>query len=174
MHRRFIAALVLPFALTACGSDDKPAATQEPTSEAPSEAPSEATSEATSESPSTVETEVVAGDLSAADQAAISTTIREFLVTGDCDLATTEYLRSIALFADESTPREEACTSWESVFSKPLFTQDDVQLTELQGENGVATVKVGSKLANITTLYQLTEVDGTWLVSGDEFNTDGL
>jgi hypothetical protein len=168
MHRRFIAALLLPFALTACGNDDKPAATQDPTSEAPpaSDSPSGAPSDGT--------TDVVAGDLDAADQAAIGTTIREFLVTGDCDLATTEYLRSIALFADETTPREEACKSWEGVFSKPLFTQDDVQLTELRGENGVATVKVGSKLANITTLYQLTKVDGTWLVSGDEFNTDGL
>ena len=161
MDRRLIAALVLPFALTACGNDDKPAATADPTSTSPSTSPS-------------TEVEVVAGDLDPAAQAEISTTIREFLVTGDCDLATTEYLRSIALFADESTPREEACSSWESVFSKPLFTQDDVQLTELQGEDGVATVKVGSKLANITTLYQLTEVDGTWLVSGDEFNTDGL
>ena len=164
MDRRVIAALVLPFALAACGNDDKPAAGEKP---AASTAP-------TSGSPSADDTEVVAGSLSAADQAAISTTIREFLVSGDCDLATTEYLRKIALFADESTSREEACKSWQSVFSKPLFTKDDIQLTELQGQDGVATVKVGSKLANITTLYQLTDTDGTWLVSGDEFNTDGL
>jgi hypothetical protein len=31
---------------------------------------------------------------------------------------------------------------------------------------------VGSKLINITTKYQLSNVDGTWLVSGDEYNSD--
>jgi len=159
MDRRLIAALALPLALalTGCGGDDEDAPSAAPSSSASSEAPA---------SPGSPE----AGD----DEAAIDATMREFLVSGDCDLATTEYLRSIALFADESTSREEACTSWQNVFSKPLFGKDDVVLSDLQIDGEVATVKVGSHLTNITTLYQLTRTDGTWLVSGDEFNTDGL
>ncbi|GAA3527355.1 hypothetical protein [Nocardioides daeguensis] len=165
MDRRLLVALVLPLALTACGDDggsedsSKPDPKPSGTTQAPSAAP-----EAGSGS----------GPITDGDEAAISATLTEFLVTGDCDLATDDYLRSIALFADESTSREEACASWEDLFSEPLFGKDDVRLTELEGSDGVATVEVGSDLANITTLYQLTLTDGTWLVSGDEFNTDGL
>jgi hypothetical protein len=164
MDRRLLVALVLPLALTGCGggADKEDAATP---------APSSASSTADAPSP---EAGSGSGPITDGDEAAISATLKEFLVTGDCDLATDDYLRSIALFADESTSREEACTSWENVFSKPLFGEDDVRLTELEGSDGVATVRVGSDLANITTLYQLTLTDGTWLVSGDEFNTDGL
>lgn len=105
----------------------------------------------------------------------IEDTVREFLVSGDCDLATDDYLRDISLFADDDATREEACADWENVFSKPLFTKEDVVLTELQGSDGVATVLVGSELVpDLTTLYQLTLVDGTWLISGDAYNTDGL
>ncbi|GAA4098799.1 hypothetical protein ACFFOS_01855 [Nocardioides kongjuensis] len=172
MDRRLLVTLVLPLALTGCGdggSDGGGAKDgAEPT---PSSASTTAGTSGAAPSP---EAGSGSGPITDGDEAAISATLKEFLVTGDCDLATDDYLRSIALFADESTSREEACASWEKVFSKPLFGEDDVRLTELEGSDGVATVKVGSDLANITTLYQLTLTDGTWLVSGDEFNTDGL
>lgn len=153
MDRRLLAALVLPLALAGCGDD----------------APSGSTA---TESPASEET---SGDLGSEDAAAIEETILEFLVTGDCDLATDDYLRDVSLFADEDTSREEACTDWENTFSEPLFTKDDVVLTELEVGDGVATVLVGSDIApGITTLYQFMLVDGEWLVSGDEYNTDGL
>jgi hypothetical protein len=159
MDRRLLVAIVLPLALTGCGDDGGTKDAVEPAATSVTTAPVAGSG---------------SGPITDGDEAAISETLEEFLVTGDCDLATDDYLRSIALFADESTSRAEACTSWENVFSKPLFGKDDVRLTELEGSDGVATVKVGSDLANITTLYQLTLTDGTWLVSGDEFNTDGL
>lgn len=166
MDRRLLVALLLPLALTGCGDDGagKDDADTRPVPTASSSSSSEAAPEAGSGS----------GPITDGDEAAISATLKEFLLTGECELATDDYLRSIALFADESSSREEACASWEKVFSKPLFGEDDIRLTELEGSDGVATVKVGSDLANITTLYQLTLTDGTWLVSGDEFNTDGL
>ena len=166
MDRRLLAALVLPLALTGCGDDGGTKDEADPTPNAVS-----TTTEGSAAAP---EAGSGSGPITDGDEAAISATLKEFLVTGDCDLATDDYLRSIALFADDSTSREEACASWENVFSKPLFGEDDIRLTELEGSDGVATVKVGSDLANITTLYQLTLTDGTWLVSGDEFNTDGL
>lgn len=168
MDRRLLVALALPLALTACGDDgdgggdgdgtkDEAAATTAPTT-------TSAAPQAGSGS----------GPITDGDEAAIAENLKEFLVTGDCALATDDYLRSIALFADDTTTREEACSSWEDVFSEPLFDEDDVKLSELEGSDGVATVKVGSDLADITTLYRLTLTDGTWLVSGDEYNTDGL
>lgn len=153
MDRRLLAALVLPLVLAGCGDD----------------APSSSTA---TESPASGEP---SGGSSSEDESAIEETILEFLLTGDCDLATDDYLRDVSLFADEDTSREEACADWENTFSKPLFTKDDVVLTELEVGDGVATVLVGSDIApDITTLYQFMLVDGEWLVSGDEYNTDGL
>ncbi|GAA4822097.1 hypothetical protein ACFQ0K_15520 [Nocardioides caeni] len=160
MDRRLLAALVLPLALTACGDDSRSSddrTSDDATTTGPAGAPE------------------AAGDLTDQDAAAIEETILDFLLTGECDLATDDYLRDIALFADDDATRDEACGQWEDVFSEPLFTADDVVLSELSGEDGVATILVGSDIApDITTLYQLTLVDGAWLVSGDEYNTDGL
>lgn len=154
MARHLLAALLLPLALTAC-SDDEP---EEPTSPAPASEPSGSGSPA-------------AGD----DEAAIEETILEFLVTGDCDLATDDYLRDLSLFADEDTSRDEACAAWEQTFVEPLYTKEDVVLTGLAVDGDVATVEVGSEIApDVTITYRLSEVDGAWLVSGDEINSDGL
>ena len=79
-----------------------------------------------------------------------------------------------------STTSEEASSgelsaNSEKAFVKPLFTKDDVVLTELQVGDGVATVLVGSELVpDLTTLYQFMLVEDDWLVSGDEYNTEGL
>lgn len=162
MARRCLAALVLPLVLAGCGNDDRSGADDA------DDAPTTATTAATTG-------DTGSGGISAADRTAIEETVREFLVTGDCDLATVEYLRDISLFAEDDATREEACTAWEKVYSKPLFTKEDVLLTDLTASDGVATVKVGSEIApKLTTLYQVTLVEGAWLVSGDEYNTDGL
>lgn len=159
MERRLLAALVLPLTLAACGSDET---SDERTADPESSA---ATSEASSGG----------GDVSGDDQAAIEETILEFLVTGDCDLATDDYLRDLSLFADEDTPRAEACAAWEKTFVEPLYTKEDVVLTGLALDGAVATVEVGSEIApDVTITYRLSEVDGAWLVSGDEINSDGL
>lgn len=175
MDRRLLAALTLPVVLVGCGNDEpsnKADRDDSPTVATTSTAPStEPTPETTTGSSSTSGSGVLSDD----DEAAVEETILEFLVTGDCDLATDDYLRSLSFLADESTTREEACEQWEKAFIKPLFTKDDVNLTELQGSDGVATVLVGSDIApGVTTLYQFMLVDGEWLVSGDEYNTDGL
>lgn len=168
MSRRYLAALVLPLALTACGNDD-------PSDEA-DDAPTPASDGPTAGgSTPTDGTGGSAGDLTAADEAAIDEALKEFLVTGDCDLATDDYLRDIAVLAGEGASREELCASWEQTFSKPLFTKDEVLLTDLEGSGGVATVEVGSEVApDLTILYELSQVDGAWLVSGDAISSDHL
>ncbi len=106
------------------------------------------------------------------DEAAIEETMVAFLLEPRCDLATDEYLVELS-FIDDLTP-EEACEQWESAFIEPVYSEDDILLTNLEIDGDVATVEVGSEYVNITTLYELTQVDGTWLVSGDEYNSDDL
>lgn len=180
MKRRLLAALVLPLTLAACGDDD---AKEEPepdvsslASEPSSSSPGTETAESTESTESGASTEGVdGGPLTEDDRSAIEDTIKKFLVTGDCDLATDDYLRDLSLFADEDTTREEACAAWEKTFVEPLYTKEDILLTELVGEDGVATVQVGSEVApEVTITYRLSLVEGDWLVSGDEINTDGL
>ena len=165
MPRRLLAALVLPLALTACGNDD-PADEADDAPPTASDGPTAGGSTAT---------DAPAGGLTAEDEGAIDEALKEFLVTGDCDLATDDYLREIAILAAEGAGRDELCASWEKTFSTPLYTKDDVLLTDLTGADGVATVEVGSEIApDVTILYELSQVDGAWLVSGDEISSDHL
>jgi hypothetical protein len=170
MSRRLLAALVLPLALTACSNDDSSGEDDAPSTA--SDGPRAGGSDPDgSDSPA----DTPAGDLTAEDEAAIDETLKKFLVSGDCDLTTEDYLREIAILAGEDASRDELCASWEKTFSEPLYTEDDVLLTELQGADGVATVLVGSEFApDVTILYELTQVDGTWLVSGDAISSDHL
>ncbi|MFC7501740.1 hypothetical protein, partial [Nocardioides sp. GCM10030258] len=93
MARRFLAALALPLVLAGCGNDDRSGADHA------DDAPTTATTAATTG-------DTGSGGISAADRTAIEETVREFLVTGDCDLATVEYLRDISLFAEDDATRE--------------------------------------------------------------------
>lgn len=168
MYRRCLAALVLPLALTACSNDDS----SSDADDTPATAGDGPTSGG---STPTGSTDGSAGELTAEDEAAIDATLKEFLVSGECDLTTDDYLREIAILAGEGATRDELCASWEQTFSEPLYTEDDVLLSELQGSDDVATVEVGSEFApDVTILYELSNVDGTWLVSGDAISSDHL
>lgn len=176
MSRRYLAALVLPLAFSACSNDDSSGdADDSPTlSDVPTTGESTPPG-STDGTGSTDGSAGASGELTAEDEAAIDETLKEFLVSGDCDLTTEDYLRDIAILAGEDASRDELCASWEQTFSEPLYTKDDVLLTELEGSDGVATVEVGSEVApDLTILYELSNVDGAWLVSGDAINSDHL
>lgn len=144
LRRGIATALALPLLLAGCGDDE---------SSGGSDAPAGETSDALT-----------------GDEAAIQETMTAFILEPRCDLATDAYLVQLSL-DDEKTP-EEACEQWESYFVEPAYDADDIVYTNLRIDGDTATIEVGSEHINITTLYQLTRVDGTWLVSGDDFNSD--
>lgn len=173
MSRRLLAALALPLALspalTACSDDDPSGGADGDTASSSSDGPATAGGESPDDSAG------AAGDLTAQDEAAIDANLKEFLVSGDCDLTTEDYLPEIAILAPEGASRDELCASWEETFSEPLYTEDDILLSDLQGSDGVVTVEVGSEVApDVTILYELTLTDGEWLVSGDEISSIDL
>lgn len=166
--RLLIAAAVAPFLLAACGgSDDNGDAADQPSTPS-SSAPSSPT-DATSPTDVSFPTDGSTTSDPADDETAIETTLTQFLLAPRCDLATPQYLKQRSLFGGTA---KENCEELENTFVQPQFTAEDIVYTNLQVDGDVATVEVGSDLINITTKYQLTKVDGTWLVSGDEYNSD--
>lgn len=144
VRRSLAAAIAVPLLLTGCGDDDPAGGADAPAEEA--------------------------ADGPTGDEAAVQETLTAFLLEARCDLATDAYLVELSL-DDEMTPAE-ACEQWESFFVEPAYTADDILYSDFALSGNTATIAVGSEYINITTLYQLTNVDGTWLVSGDEFNSE--
>jgi cytoskeletal protein RodZ len=167
--RLVIAAAVAPFLLAACGGSDDNSADDSSTPTSSSATPSDATS-SSAPTDSTEPTDSTTSAAPADDEAAIEQTLTDFLLAPRCDLATDDYLIKRSLFGDSNA--KKACQELEDTFIQPQFTADDIVYSDLKITGDTATVEVGSKLINITTKYQLTKVDGTWLVSGDEYNSD--
>ena len=106
-----------------------------------------------------------------ADQAEVRDALLASFFDPSCDLLTEEYLLEKAFLAE--TP-EEACDEHMQSWVEPQYEEDDVLITDITITDDVATAVVGSELTNITTVYELMLVDGTWKVSCDEFACDRL
>lgn len=163
MDTRLLAAVALLLVVTGCGGSDDDGGDRDTKAGA-----TESTSAAPAGSPDGV------GEISAADEQVIKANLTAWFLDPRCDLATEEYLIDLDIFADEETTVDEACASWTKNFVTPQYAADDIVYSDLQGEGDRATIMVGSEFVDITTLYELTFVDGNWLLSGDEYTTDGL
>lgn len=105
------------------------------------------------------------------DEAAIRDALVASFFDPSCDLLTEEYLLEKALLSDTA---EEACDEHMQSWVEPQYDEDDVLITDIEIDGDVATAVVGSEIADITTTYELMQVDGAWLVSCDDFNCDHL
>lgn len=143
------AALVLPLVLGGCGGDND------------SGDAGSADTPATSASP-TLDT----------DQQSVRDALVKSLLDPDCALLTEDYLVKLSVFGDASP--DEACQQRQATWVEPQFGEDDIIVSDIQVHGDTATAVVGSDLINITTTYQLTLVDGKWLVSCDDFTCDDL
>lgn len=139
------AALALPLFLNGCGGDGES---------------------------SSDDTESSASPTLPADQQAVKDALVRSLLDPSCDLLTEDYLVELALF-DDTTP-DEACQQRLNTWVTPQFDEDDIIVSAIDVQGDTATAVVGSAYVNITTTYELTLVDGTWLVSCDDFTCDDL
>ncbi|MEZ0581269.1 hypothetical protein [Nocardioides sp. MH1] len=107
-----------------------------------------------------------------AEQQAVEDVLVQSLLDPDCTLLTDDYLVKLSLFSDATS--EEACDQRKTGWVQPQFTKDDILVSNVQVTGDTATAVVGSRYINITTTYRLTDVDGTWKVSCDDFTCDDL
>jgi hypothetical protein len=105
------------------------------------------------------------------DEAAVKDALVAAFFDDSCDLLTEDYLVDKALLAE--TP-EEACEEYQRYWVEPAYDEDDVIVTEIEVDGDVATAVVGSEYINITTKYELMKVDGSWLISCEDFTCDHL
>jgi len=169
------AALVLPLLLTGCGGDDAGGSDgTRATDDTSSSTTADATpSETGAETGTTGTTEAGGtGPITDDDRAAIESTLVDFFLEPRCDLATGDYLVELSILGAEKP--DEACDQWTEYWVEPAYDADDVVVSDITGSDGVATAEVGSEYVNITTVYELTQVDGKWLVSCDEITCDHL
>ena len=148
MHKRtaLAALFVLPLLLTACGDGDDDKGNDD----------AEGDDSAESLSP---------------EEAAVKDALVASFFDNSCDLLTEDYLVNKALLAETS---EEACEEYQRYWAEPAYDEDDVIVTEIEIDGDVATAVVGSEYINITTTYELMNVDGSWLISCEDFTCDHL
>ena len=100
------------------------------------------------------------GALTSDDQAAISDTITTWLTEGGCERMTDKFLEAQTFISEP----EKACSAFESQFSAPGFSADDVVVSDIQGADGKATATVGDDSTDITSKYRLVFEDGAWKI----------
>lgn len=100
------------------------------------------------------------------DQAAIESTINTWLFEGDCDVMTDKFLQAQTF---ESDP-DKACDLFETAFAEPLYSEDDVEITDVQVVGDKATAVVGGGGSDITSTYTLVRVDGEWRIDAAELD----
>ncbi len=94
------------------------------------------------------------------DLEAIEATVKGWLLEGGCDRMTDKFLED-QTFIDEP---EEACETFESLFSAPAYGEDAIDVTDISYENDKATASVVSEEIDATTVYHLVNEDGTWKI----------
>lgn len=122
--------------LAACGDDDDTVATPDATA------------------PTT-------GAAGADDESAIQDAIVSYLVDGNCDAMTDQFLEDQSFVTDG---REEACAAFEDLFTPPAYTAEDIVISDVEIDGDKASATVGDNFSNVTSDYKLLNVDGQWQI----------
>ena len=100
-------------------------------------------------------------EVSATDRSEIEQTIKAWLLQGDCDLMTDTFLEDQTFIGK----REEACKTFETIFTKPNYDSSDIVITDVEAAaGGNATALVGDDSSEITSEYELVQENGDWLI----------
>lgn len=106
------------------------------------------------------------------EEEAIRDTLVQSLLDPRCDLLTDDYLLETSVLGAETA--DEACEERMQSWVEPQYDEDDIVVSDIEVTGDTATAVIGDNFTNITTIYELMLVDGTWKVSCDEFNCDDL
>ena len=106
------------------------------------------------------------GTLTAEDGAAIEDTLKTWLTEGGCENMTDSFLED-QTFNDDP---QEACESFEDLFTEPAYSADDVIVSDIKGSGDRASAVVSDEISNIETTFQLRNEDGKWKIDSADIN----
>ena len=156
MKRAFALVALLGALVIGCGDDDSGSTGDT------SVTPTDASVATVSDDTSTVETTSTDDDFGELD--AIESTIKTWLLEGDCDLMTDKFLEDQTFISDP----KQACDTFESSFAPPQYSEEDIDVGDVQYENDKATAEVGGGGVDITSVYKLVYEDGVWKIDAAE------
>lgn len=108
------------------------------------------------------------GDSTAAggDEAEVEAAIKTWLLEGDCGVMTDKFLEAQTF---ESDP-DLACERFEAAYQSPQYSEEDIEITDVQVDGDRASAVVGGGGAGITSTYKLVRDDGTWKIDAASLN----
>jgi hypothetical protein len=98
---------------------------------------------------------------------AVRETIITWLLEGDCDVMTDDFLKEQVLIGDENT-RAENCELFEGLFIEKQYDAEDVKITDVEITGSEATAVVGDDFSNVESTYTLAKDDGEWRIDSAE------
>jgi hypothetical protein len=113
---------------------------------------------------STTQTSTRPGDLTAADQTAISDTIKNWTLEPRCDLMTDEFLSEQVLHTFDGD-RAKQCDLYKSLFVPKQYGRNDIRIADIQGNAAEATALCGDFVTTITTKFTLVNNGSGWKIA---------
>jgi hypothetical protein len=110
----------------------------------------------------------------ASEMEAIESTIKTWIMQGDCDLMTDHFLEE-QTFSDDPV---QACKTFKKLFTPPSYTEDAIEVSDVTYANDKATATVVGGTSGltaggeeITSTYKLVRTDdGTWQINSADID----
>jgi len=96
----------------------------------------------------------------------VQDTIITWLLEGDCDLMTTQFLADQAIIGDT---RAEHCDTFRNTFVEKQYRADDVIVSDIEITGAAATAVVGDDFSNVESTYTLVKAGGGWQIDAVDF-----
>lgn len=106
------------------------------------------------------------GTLTPEDGAEIVDVLRTWTIEGGCEYMTDAFLEDQTFISDP----EEACEVHESTHEEPLFSADDVIVSDIKGNGDRASAVISDDFSNVETTFQLRNEGGTWKIDSADIN----
>lgn len=100
------------------------------------------------------------------DEAQVEAAIETWLLEGDCGVMTDKFLQAQTF---ESDP-DLACERFEDAYAEPLYSEEDIEITDVQVNGDEASAVVGGEGSDVTSTYELVNEDGTWKIDAASLN----
>ena len=108
------------------------------------------------------------GSTASGPEGEIEETILTWLLEGDCDTMTDQFLEDQVLAVGDS--RQENCELFQDFFIEKQYEADDVKITDIEITGSEATAVVGDDFSGIESTYTLVKEGGRWRIDSAELD----